>query len=99
MSPDIKARVDRIYESEILGQVIRPQPMGLIGIAGDFAFLRSPTGQTGMIKEGETLGELKLMRIGINRVLVDLAGKKQELMIFEGYGGTSLMPQEKEKSP
>lgn len=98
LPPDIKARVDRVYESEILGQVMRPLPMALIGIAGDFAILRSPTGQTGLVKEGDSLGELKLVRIGINRVLVELSGKKQELMIFEGYGGTSLMPQEKENS-
>ena len=95
---DIKARVDRIYESEVLGQVMRPLPMALIGIAGDFAILRSPTGQTGLVKEGDSLGDLKLVRIGINRVLVELAGKQQELTIFDGYGGTSLMSQEKENS-
>lgn len=99
LPPDIKARVDRVYESEILGQVVHPLPMALIGIAGDFVFLRSANGQTGMIKEGESIGDLKLLRIGINRVLVEQGGKKQELMIFAGYGGTSLMPREKENSP
>ncbi len=93
LPPEIKARVDRIYDSEILGQVMRPLPMGLIGIAGDVAFLRSASGQTGLIKEGDNLGDLKLLRIGINRVLVEQAGQKQELMIFEGYGGKSLLPE------
>jgi hypothetical protein len=77
---------------------MRPLPMGLIGIAGDVAFLRSASGQTGLIKEGDTLGDLKLVRIGVNRVLVEQAGQQKELMIFDGYGGTSLLP-EKGKNP
>jgi hypothetical protein len=97
LPPETKARIDRIYESELLGQVIRPQPMGLIGIAGDVAFLRSDNGQTGMVKEGETVGDLKLLQIGVNRVLVEQAGQKKELTIFDGYGGKSLLPPEKEK--
>ena len=98
LPPEIKARVDRIYESELFGMVIRPVPMGLLGIAGNSAFLRSPSGQTGLVKEGDSLGEIKLLRIGINRVLVEQDGKKSELMIFEGFGGESLMPKEKEIS-
>ncbi len=98
LPPEIKARVDRIYESEIFGQVIRPQPMALQGIAGNSAFLRSPSGQTGLVKEGDSLGELKLLRIGINRVLVEQDGKKSELTIFEGYGSESLMPKDPETS-
>lgn len=93
LPPEIKARVARIYDSEILGQVMRPLPMGLIGIAGDVAFLRTASGQTGLIKEGDSLGDLKLLRIGINRALVEQAGQKKELMIFEGYGGKSLLPE------
>ena len=98
LPPEIKARVNRIYESELFGMVMRPVPMGLLGIAGSSAILRSPSGQTGLVKEGDSLGELKLLRIGINRVLVELDGKKSELMIFDGYGGESLMPKEKETS-
>ena len=96
LPPEIKARVDRIYESEIFGMVMRPQPMALQGIAGNSAFLRSPSGQTGLVKEGDSLGELKLLKIGINRVLVEQDGKKSELTIFEGYGSESLMPRDKE---
>jgi hypothetical protein len=98
LSPEIKARVDRIYESEIFGMVMRPQPMALQGIAGNSAFLRSPSGQTGLVKEGDSLGEIKLLKIGINRVLVEQDGKKSELTIFEGYGSESLMPKDKETS-
>lgn len=96
LPPEIKARVDRIYESELFGQIIRPQPMALQGIAGNSAFLRAPSGQTGLVKEGESLGEIKLLRIGINRVLVEQDGQKSELTIFNGYGGESLMPKDKE---
>jgi hypothetical protein len=95
--PAIKARIDRIVGSEILGLVPHPMPMGLLGIAGEYAFLRSPEGQTGMIKEGAELGSLKLLRVGTNRVLVEHEGQKQELMIYSGFGGESLMPKEEKK--
>ena len=98
LPPEIKARVDRIYESELFGMVMRPVPMGLLGIAGSSAFLRAPSGQTGLVKEGDSLGEIKLLRIGINRVLVEQDGKKTELMIFDGYGGETLMPKDNETS-
>src|SRR5207244_7344448 len=42
LPPEIKDRVERITQGEILGQVIRPMPMALLGIAGQHAFLRSP---------------------------------------------------------
>ena len=93
---DIKARINKIYDSEILAQAMHPMPTGLLGIAGDVAFLRAASGQTGLVKEGDALGDVKLLRIGVNRVLVEESGQKKELMIFDGYGGQSLMPQEKE---
>ncbi len=89
--PAIQAEISKITDSEILGPVMRPLPMALMGIAGDVAFLRSPSGQTGLVKVGDSLGEIKLLRIDINRVLVELDGQQQELMIFSGYGGESLL--------
>jgi hypothetical protein len=94
LPPAIQARVDRIVESEILGPFIRPQPAALMGIAGDFAFVRAPTGQTGLVKEGDDLGGLKLLRIGTNRVLIEEQGQKKELTIFSGIGGESLLPKQ-----
>lgn len=91
---EIKARVNKIYDSEILAQAMHPLPMALQGIAGDVAFLRTASGQTGLVKAGDSLGDLKLLRIGINRVLVEENGQKKELTIFDGYGSTSLMPEE-----
>ncbi|HZV36716.1 MAG TPA: hypothetical protein VFB72_19220 [Verrucomicrobiae bacterium] len=91
---EIKARLNKIYDSEILAQAMHPLPMALQGIAGDVAFLRTASGQTGLVKEGDTLGDLKLLRIGINRVLVEQNGQKKELTMFDGYGSTSLMPEE-----
>jgi hypothetical protein len=96
LPPAVQARISRITDSEILGPVMRPLPMGLLGIAGDCAFLRSASGQTGLVKEGDSLGDLKLLRIGINRVLVEQNGQQQELMIFSGYGGDSLLPKQKD---
>ena len=96
LPPVVQARISRITDSEIFGPLPHPQPMALLGIAGNVAFLRSDGGQTGLVKEGDTLGELKLLKIGINRVLVEQDGQKKELMIFSGYGGESLLPQQKE---
>lgn len=87
----IQARVDKIVDSEILAPVMRPLPMALLGIAGETAFLRSASGQTGLAKVGDSVGEIKLLGIGINRVLVEQDGQKKELMIFNGYGGESLL--------
>src|SRR6185295_1431995 len=53
LPPAVQARVDRITQSEILGPVIRPLPMALIGIAGKDVFFRAPNGQTGLLREGE----------------------------------------------
>ena len=91
LPPEIQARVDKIVSSEIFAPVMHPMPMGLLGIAGGTAFLRAASGQTGLVKAGDSLGDLKLLKIGVNRVLVEQNGQKQELMIFDGYGGDSLL--------
>lgn len=91
LPPAEKSRIGKIVDSEILGPVMHPLPMALLGIAGDVAFLRSAHGQTGLVKEGDSLDDIKLLRIGINRVLIEQGGEKKELMIFEGYGGNSLL--------
>ena len=98
LPPEIQARVDKIVNSEIFAPVMHPMPMGLLGIAGETAFLRSASGQTGLVKAGDSLGDLKLLKIGINRVLVEQDGKEQELTIFNGYGGDSLLSKPDETS-
>ena len=95
-APVIQARIDRIIESEILGPVPRPIPMGLLGIAGKFAFLRAPSGQTDLMIEGGEMGGIKLLRIGTNRVLVEHEGQQKELTIFSGFGSESLLPKGKD---
>lgn len=87
-----KKQVDKIIESEILAPFMRPMPMALLGIADDSAFLRAPDGQSGAVKEGGQLGTVKLLRIGVNRVLVEEDGEKKELTLFDGLGGKSLLP-------
>ncbi|MDB6110099.1 MAG: hypothetical protein JWR69_1849 [Pedosphaera sp.] len=96
LPPVIQARVERIIQSEILGAIVRPQPMALLGIAGSNVFLRAPSGQTGLLKEGEELGGVKLLRIGINRALVEQDGQPKELTIFSGFGSETLLPKQKE---
>ncbi len=85
-------RVAQVVQSGLLAPVMRPPPMALMGIVGRDVILRSPEGQVGMIREGEKLGSVELVRIGTNRVLVRENGQEKELMIFQGYGGESLMP-------
>ncbi|MEO8428208.1 MAG: hypothetical protein ABI651_13945 [Verrucomicrobiota bacterium] len=99
LPPAIQARVDRITQSEILGPVMRPLPMALLGIAGKDAFIRAPGGQTGLLREGEELGGVKLLRIGTNRVLIELEGQTKELSVFSGFGSETLLPGGKEITP
>ena len=92
VSPAVLARVERITQSEILGAIVRPLPMALLGIAGKDVFLRAPNGQTGLLREGEELGGVKLLRIGTNRVLIEHEQQKKELTVFSGFGSETLLP-------
>ncbi len=89
---NIQMRIDRVVESEILGMVQRPMPTALLGIAGNHAFLRTANGQTGLLKEGDELGGVKVLKISANRVLVEENQEKKELMIFSGFGSETLLP-------
>lgn len=92
LPPEVQARVDRILDSEVFGPIIRPMPMALIGISDQEAFLRATNGQTGPVKVGGQIGGIKLLRIGVNRVLVEQDGEQKELTLFGGIGGESLAP-------
>ena len=92
LPPAARARIDRIVQSEILGAVVKPQPMALLGLAGADAFIRTPAGQTVLLREGEENGGVKLIRIGTNRVLIEHEGQRKELMLFAGFGSESLLP-------
>lgn len=97
LPPATQARVDRVIASEIFGQIPQPLPMALLGIAGDYAIIRTDTGQTGLVKLGDELGGVKLVRIGINRVVIEQNGEEKELTIFSGFGSDSLLT--KKESP
>jgi hypothetical protein len=92
LPPEAKARVERIIDSEVFGPVMRPVPMALIGISEDEAFIRATNGQTGSVKVGGQFSGIKLLRVGVNRVLVEQDGDQKELTLFGGVGGESLMP-------
>jgi len=94
----VQTQIDQIKRSQLLGPDIKPPPMALLGIAGADVFLRAPSGQTGVIREGEELGGVKLLRVGTNRVIVEHEKQQKELTIFSGFGSDSLLPQKKEKS-
>lgn len=99
LSPEAQARLDRIVQSGLLGPVIRPPPMALLGIVGSQVLLRAPTGQTGLVREGDELGGIKVVRIGTNRVLVLENDQPKELSIFGGLGGDSLLTPAKQGTP
>jgi len=87
-----RARIDRIVQSEILGAVVKPQPMAVLGLAGPDAFIRTPSGQTVLLREGEETNGVKVLRIGTNRVLIEHEGQQKELTLFSGFGGETLLP-------
>jgi hypothetical protein len=95
--PLVRTQVDAIVKSEIFGALPRPLPMALLGIAGRDALIRTPMGQTSLMRVNEEQGGVKLLQIGTNRVLIEHEGKKKELMLFAGYGGETLLPKEEKK--
>lgn len=97
--PEVQARMDRIIQSELLGMVMRPPPMALLGIVGSDVLLRAPNGMSGLVREGGELGGVQILRIGTNRVLVKENGEEKELTIFNGMGGESLLSKPKEGKP
>lgn len=96
---DVQAMIDKIRQSQLLGPDIKPPPMALMGIAGKDVFLRGPNGQTGIIREGEELGGVKLIRIGTNRVVVEENGQQKELTIFSGFGSETLLEKKDKREP
>jgi hypothetical protein len=89
---NLQVRVEQISKSEILGQIPKPPPMALIGIAGEDVILRAPNGQSGMIRVGEELGGVKLLRFSTNRAVVEVEGEEKELTIFSGLGSETMLP-------
>ena len=94
-----RARIDGIVQSEILGAVVKPQPMALLGLAGSDAFIRTPAGQTVLLREGEENGGVRLVRIGTNRVLIEHEGQQKELTLFSGFGSETLLPKTTNREP
>lgn len=92
---NIQAMVDKIKTSQLLAPDMKPPPMALLGIAGKDVFLRAPNGQTGVIREGEELGGVKLLQIGTNRVVVEHEKQQKELTIFSGFGSETLLKKDK----
>ena len=95
----VRLQIEKISQSEILGPVVRPQPVALVGIAGKDVFIRSSGGRTGLLRTGETLDGIKLITVGTNRVIIEEQGNQRELTLFSGFGSETLIPQPKETKP
>jgi hypothetical protein len=93
-APPLPPEYAAIEASGILGKTPEPKPPppALIGLAGAKALIQAPTGRWDFAAEGEAVDGVKVLRIGVNRVLVEYEGKTQELTIFSGLGGSSLLP-------
>jgi hypothetical protein len=95
LPPVVDARVNAVFKSEIFGPIPRPLPMELQGIIGADAILRGTNGQTKLVSVGEVVGGVKLLKIGINRAIVEVDGKEKELTLHSGYGSESLLTKER----
>jgi hypothetical protein len=89
---DIQKQVEQVTSSEVFGAVPHPLPMAVLGIGGQDAFIRTPAGGTEVMRVGDEAGGVKLLQIGINRVLVEHEGKPKELILYPELGGPSLLP-------
>ena len=96
---ELPERQGGVAASGVLGAVpAAPPPPALLGLAGKYAILRAPDGQTDLVAEGGQIGGVKLIQIGVNRVLIEHQGKVEELSIFSGLGGAPLAMPGKEGS-
>ncbi len=73
------------------------QPLELLGLMGEYALLRTPSGETGRARVGESVGGVKVIRVGTNRVLVEHDGTTKELSIYSGLGSDPLESPAKEQ--
>ena len=98
--PEFPEKYNVIVTSGILGRKPKKKlpPPGFVGVLGKYALLRSPGGKTDLVPEGGEFDGIKVLRIGVNRVLIEYQGKQRELQIFSGMGGSPLMPEEKKGS-
>lgn len=89
-SNELKACLNHLERSGILGRTPGPQPLVLVGFAGSSAILQLPNGQTVLLAEGEERDGVKVIKTDTNRVLVEQDGQERELTQFSGIGSESL---------
>lgn len=95
LPPEVTARTEAVYQSEIFGPVQRPLPMAVLGLIGEDVIFRAPNGQTKLVKVGDEVDGVKILKVGINRVLVEQDEKQKELTLHSGYGSESLLSKDK----
>ncbi len=95
--PELPKSLATIAASGILGKapVKQKPPPALIGFVGDAAIIRSPGGREDLVRAGGEIDGVKVLEIGVNRVLIEYQNKKLELMVYAGQGGESLLPPKK----
>ena len=101
----LRLEIAKGSESIYVAQIVFDETTGFSALMKTFernlnepvhnVILRAPNGQTGLLREGEELGGVKLLRIGTNRVLVEHEQQQKELTVFSGFGSETLLPKGK----
>lgn len=81
---NVQNEIQIIQASQILGRLPQPQPIMLLGIAGQYAFLQTPSGASGLAAQGEEVGGVKVLSIGTNQVSIQFNNETQNLVLFPG---------------
>lgn len=93
-SEEVKVAVTIIKKSGVFGSPPKPRPSSLIGIAENVAFIQTPSGSVQGIEIGQTIQNVKVIKIDTNRVLIEENGKQRELTIYSGMGSETLIGKE-----
>ncbi len=84
ISTNAQNEIQTIQASQILGRLPQPQPIMLLGIAGQYAFLQTPYGASGLAAQGEEIGGVKVLQIGTNQITIQHNSETQNLVLFPG---------------
>ena len=106
--PTLRPVVAKVAESSLFGVAPPPPPPSpnqppkakapkLQGIAADFAILEIPGRGVHMIRLGDEEEGVKVLKLALNRVLIEVDGVKHELTIYSGFGSDPLLKPEEDQ--
>ena len=90
-SDQVATSIKIMKKSGLFGSPPKPRQSVLIGIVGDMAIIQTGSGGSKTMSIGETYQNVKLLKLDINRALIEENGKTRELTLHSGIGSESLM--------